>query len=99
MQLFRSISMLRPFTSGPVTARTLRLWTAPDLILAVTSLTDEAVLLPHVINQARHSSAKVILGHVHDPGAVRSCGRMASARAVGAREARAELERMARQLR
>jgi nucleotide-binding universal stress UspA family protein len=100
MQLFRSTSILGRFPSQPVSARTLRLWTAPDLILAVTSLTDEAILLPHIISQARHSSARVILAHVHDPEAVRNCRKMASAGSrVRAREAREELERMARQLR
>jgi nucleotide-binding universal stress UspA family protein len=41
-----------------------RRWSAPTVILAVTNLADEENLLFHAIQQARRSTAKVLLVHV-----------------------------------
>ena len=100
MQVFRSTAIVAPFQSRPVSARTLRLWCAPEVILGITDLTDEAVLLPQLISQARQSSAKIVLAHVHDAQAFES-GRKLQSITVGRslRTARETLERMARQLR
>ena len=51
-------------TSRSLTAKVLRDWCAPQLILAVTNLSDEDTLLFHVIRQARRTTAKVLLAHV-----------------------------------
>ena len=50
----------------PVSAKTLRQWSSPDVILAITSLDDEMTILPHTIAQARQSGARVLLVHVPD---------------------------------
>jgi hypothetical protein len=83
-----------------VSAKTLREWCAPEVILAVTSLDDEMVILPHVIQQARQSHAKIVLAHVvappkavavHHKSLIRPKDRL--------QEARVTVDRMARQLR
>jgi len=63
------------------------MWCTPDVILALTDLTDEATLLPHIINQARHSNARIILAHIQN------------APAPGVREVRETLDLLARRLR
>jgi nucleotide-binding universal stress UspA family protein len=98
MQVFHSRAIVAPLPHRPVSARTIRLWSAPEVILAFTNLMDEPVLLPHIISQARRSSAKIILAHVHS-AATRTCRKPSSARPASNREAREALDRMARQLR
>jgi nucleotide-binding universal stress UspA family protein len=88
--------------SGSLSARMLRLWCAPETILAATNLADEETLLFHAIRQARPSSAKVILVHVLENQRLsfRPATRPVSAGPVHSSElAQQTLERMARQLR
>ncbi|MFP5206968.1 MAG: universal stress protein [Acidobacteriota bacterium] len=87
---------------GALTARTLRLWCAPEVILAVTDFADEEALLFHAIRQARRSAARVLLVHVLH--STRSSPRIVAASAApadgfSAQHAQRALERMARQLR
>jgi nucleotide-binding universal stress UspA family protein len=70
-----------------VSAKVLRQWCTPQVILVVTNLSDEFVLLPHAISQARLSGAKIVLARSVSPS---------EAHVV---EARIALDRMARQLR
>ncbi len=87
-----------PFTSS----KDLRLWSAPGTILAVTNLHDEETLLLHAVQQARQSAAKIVLLHIARTNASSPARGRRSAAPEGAlsiREARSELERMARQLR
>lgn len=84
-----------------VSAKTLRQWCTPGVILVITELSDELLLLPHAIKQARQSGAKIVLVHLVAPQQTALDGRRsAPPRAPsGIQEARAILERMARQLR
>lgn len=50
-----------------VSVKMLRQWCAPEVILVVTNLADELLILPHVINQAKASHAKIVLAHVVTP--------------------------------
>jgi nucleotide-binding universal stress UspA family protein len=80
--------------SLPYTSKELRYWCAPQTILAFTSLLDEETLLFHAVKQARQSAAKIILVHV-----VAANGSVSPELMFSMRTARAELDRMARQLR
>jgi nucleotide-binding universal stress UspA family protein len=83
-----------------VSAKTLREWCAPDVILAVTSLDDEMVILPHAIQQARQSHAKIVLVHVVAPPKAVSVHHKPLVRTKDRlQEARVTIDRMARQLR
>ena len=87
---------------GALTARVLRLWCAPEVILAVTDLADEEALLFHAIRQARRSAARVLLVHVlhRDRASLRAGSASAPAmNGFSAQHAQRTLERMARQLR
>jgi nucleotide-binding universal stress UspA family protein len=100
MQVFHSAAIIAPFPRRPVSVKTLRMWCAPEVILAVTTLNDEATLLPHIIDQARQSGASIILAHVHTLQGARNCRRPSSPRPnPGIREARETIDRMSRQLR
>lgn len=100
MQVFRSAAIVAAFPRRPVSARTLRMWCTPEVILAVTTLSDEQTLLPHVIGQARKCGARIILAHVHHlPEIVRRSNKPDAPQNSGIREAREALDRMARQLR
>jgi nucleotide-binding universal stress UspA family protein len=85
-----------------LSSQVLRQWSGPGIILAVTDLTDEEILLFHAIQQARRSSAKVLLVHVLQPEKVRSQAgewtRPSEYQSL-AESALAALDRMARQLR
>lgn len=97
---FPSIAKTSETSPASLTPRILRLWSAPELILAVTDLADEDVLLFHAIRQARRCAARVLLAHVLP--ADRSRNRTGPAPAISgsfARHAQQALERMARQLR
>lgn len=87
--------------SFALSAQVLRLWSAPKIILAVTNLSDEEILLFHCIQQARRSSAKVLLVHVTRPENVTSHS-MEQTQSVEPRSlaesALTSLNRMARQL-
>jgi nucleotide-binding universal stress UspA family protein len=80
----------------------LRQWSGPGMILAVTNLADEEILLFHAIQQARRSSAKVLLVHVLEPEKVpphRGERTRSPEYQSLAESALAALNRMARQLR
>jgi nucleotide-binding universal stress UspA family protein len=88
--------------SGSIPARMLRLWCAPETILAVTNLADEETLLFHAIRQARRSTAKVLLVHVlqNQRGSTRPGSLSVPAGCTHSAElGQQTLERMARQLR
>lgn len=51
-------------TSFSMSTQVLRQWSAPEVILAVTNLADEEIVLFHCIQQARRSTARVLLVHV-----------------------------------
>jgi len=98
MQVFRSAAIHLP--RRPVSAKKLRMWCTPEVILGVTTLSDEQVLLPHIINQARSSGARIILAHAQCGQVARNCRNSSFPRAAGSvTESREALERMARQLR
>src|SRR5215472_16861202 len=101
MQILRSAETISDPESRPVSAKTLRGWCAPEVILVVTDLSDELMLMSHIINQARHSSAKIILANVVTLPAPRLQGRCLTIHRSrsGLQQARAELDRMARHLR
>jgi hypothetical protein len=100
MQVFRSVAIVSDPIIRPVSAKTLRQWCAPEVILVVTNLTDELVILPHAIVQAKPSHAKIILSHVVTPMVTSSNTSCRSRKpTVRLQEARATLERMARNLR
>ncbi len=83
-----------------VSAKTLREWCAPEVILALTSLDDEMVILPHAIQQARQSHAKIVLAHVVAPPKAVSVHHKPLMRPKDRlQEARVIVDRMARQLR
>jgi nucleotide-binding universal stress UspA family protein len=100
MQVFRSTAILAPYSRRSVSAKTLRMWCAPEIILGVTTLSDEQALLPHIINQARQGAAKIILAQAGCESGARKY-RMPSPEhpAPGITETREAIERMARQLR
>ena len=58
MQVFWSAAIHVPLPRRPVSAKTLRMWCAPEIIMGVTTLSDEQALLLHIIHQARQSGAK-----------------------------------------
>lgn len=97
----RSAEVAPKPTIRAVSAKTLRQWCAPEVILVVTDLADETLILPHVIRQARQSRAKVVLAHVVTPQeAVSLSHKTLLPRPVSRlQEARSIVERMARQLR
>jgi nucleotide-binding universal stress UspA family protein len=88
-------------TIRAVSAKTLRQWCAPEVILVVTNLADETVILPHAIKQARQSRAKIVLAHVVPPQEYVSVGHKPLLPRPVSRiqQARSIVERMARQLR
>ena len=88
-------------TIRAVSAKTLRQWCAPEVILVVTSLADETVILPHAIKQASQSGAKIVLAHLITPQESVSVSRRPLLPRPVSRlqEARSIVERMARQLR
>lgn len=93
---------IRCISSGRlVSAKTLRQWCAPELILAITDLSDELVLMPHLINQARHSQAKIILAYLLTPTGDGDQRQGCARRACDshAQQARTALNTMARRLR
>ncbi|HEV2132794.1 MAG TPA: universal stress protein [Terracidiphilus sp.] len=51
----------------PLSSQVLRQWSAPGIVLAVTDFAAEEILLFHAIQQARRSTAKVLLVHVLQP--------------------------------
>ena len=70
--------------------------------MAVTNLRDEETLLLHAVQQARQSGAKIVLLHIARTGSSTLVHGRAAKKPEGAlsiREARSELDRMARQLR
>jgi nucleotide-binding universal stress UspA family protein len=88
--------------SSSLTARILRMWCAPEVMLVVTNFADEEALLFHAIRQARQSSAKVLLAYViqgrqSSSGTATTCRQTANTPSVN--YAQQTLERMARQLR
>jgi nucleotide-binding universal stress UspA family protein len=85
--------------NGSLSARMLRLWCAPETILAVTNLADEETLLFHAIWQARPSCAKVVLVHVLKNHRTSFRPDSFPAPTHSAERAQRMLERMARQLR
>ena len=100
MQVFRSAAVLAHLPRRPVSAKTLRMWCSPEIILGVTTLSDEQALLPHIISQARQSGARIILAHVLSPPGERNCRKLSLTRpSLEIRQTRETLERMARQLR
>ena len=100
MQVFRSTAILAPLPRRAVSVKTLRMWCTPEIILGVTTLSDEQVLLPHIIDQARQSGAKIILAHAQSVPAGKGCRKASLSREIeGVRQTREALDRMARQLR
>jgi nucleotide-binding universal stress UspA family protein len=96
----RSAHFAPDLTICAASAKTLRQWCAPEVILVVTNLTDEKLILPHVIKQARQSHAKIVLAHVVTPHENSLGHRPLLYRPPSLlREARSIVERMARQLR
>jgi nucleotide-binding universal stress UspA family protein len=91
--------MVSRSTDHSVSAKTLRQWCAPEVILVVTNLVDELVLMPQVINQARYNRAKIVLAHVVTPEEWKPLCRKPDRSNCRIQEARAILDRMARQLR
>lgn len=88
-------------TSFSMSTHVLRQWSAPEVILAVTNLADEGLLLFHCIQQARRSTARVLLVHVLEaedlPARAREGTRSDELRSR-AESALISLNRMARQL-
>ncbi len=95
-----NISLVAADTS--LSAKQLRLWSAPEVILIVTNFTDEQPLLLEAMQQAKHSHAKILLAYVARPSCSRKAGlhgpRLGRPQSV-AHDAQLMLERMARQLR
>ena len=99
MQVFRSAAILAHLPRRQVSAKTLRMWCTPEIILGVTTLSDEQALLPHIISQARQSGARIILAHALGMKGERNCRKPTLARStLEIRQTRETLERMARQL-
>jgi len=87
-------------TIRAVSVKALRQWCAPEVILVVTNLADEMVILPHAIQQARQSRAKIVLAHVVAPEKAVSVHHGPPHRPMSRlQEARSTVDRMARQLR
>ena len=85
-----------------ISAQMLRQWCSPKVILAVTNLTDEQVLLSHVLRQARPGSARVLLAYFvphQAPSGTPLWKTRLGAPQFKIREAQMIAERMARQLR
>lgn len=101
MLVFPSIEVAPEPVIRAVSAKTLRQWCAPRVILVITELSDELSLLPHAIKQARQSGAKIVLAHLVAPEETSLRWRCSapSRPGCGVQEARAILERMTRQLR
>jgi nucleotide-binding universal stress UspA family protein len=96
----RSAEVAPKATIRAVSAKTLRQWCAPEVILVVTNLADEMVILPHAIQQARQSHAKIVLAHVVAPQEAVSVSHKLLPRPTSRlQEARSIVDRMARQLR
>jgi nucleotide-binding universal stress UspA family protein len=100
MQVSQSTATISPFSRRAVSAKTLRQWCTPEVILVATNIIDELIILPHVINQAKHGRAKIILVHVvprqdsyqcREPSPDRPSSRI--------QEVQTSLDRMARRLR
>ncbi|SPE29851.1 hypothetical protein SBA5_720022 [Candidatus Sulfotelmatomonas gaucii] len=83
------------------TAKRLRQWCAPEVILAVTNFADEDGLLFHLIRQARPGRTKVLLVNTVPGRAPSHCAAVLQLprNAFAAGLARQALDRMARQLR
>lgn len=100
MQVFRSAAILAHLPRRQVSAKTLRMWCTPEIILGVTTLSDEQALLPHIISQARQSGGRIILAHSLSMQGERNCRKPSLTRSSPEiRHTRETLERMARQLR
>jgi nucleotide-binding universal stress UspA family protein len=89
MQVFPSTPIFSPFSRRPVSAKILRQWCTPEVILVATNIIDELNILPHVINQAKRGPSRIILVHV--PSRDRSTAQI--------QEIQISLDRMARRLR
>lgn len=93
-------ALATPETS--LSAKQLRLWSAPEVILIVTNFADEQPLLLEAMHQAKHSHAKILLGYVARPSCSRRIGVHGSRQGrqqSAAHDAQLMLERMSRQLR
>ena len=99
MEVFRSTAIAAAAARYPISAKRLRQWCAPQVVLAVTNLTDEAAIMPHLISQARYSTSKILLAHVVKTSDRTSHCRRPSVARPSIQEARATLDRMARHLR
>jgi len=64
MEYTQSAAIDPALTTDPVSVRELRIWSAPQLIMIATNLSDELTILPHAMFQARQSGAKILLVHV-----------------------------------
>ncbi|MGA8086367.1 MAG: universal stress protein [Terracidiphilus sp.] len=96
----RSAEVAPKPTIRTVSAKTLRQWCEPEVILVITNLADETVILPHAIKQARQSHAKIVLAHVVSPQKAISMSYRPLPRPTSRlQEARSIVDRMARQLR
>lgn len=99
MEVFRSTAIAAGAARYPVSAKRLRQWCAPQVVLAVTNLRDELTIMPHLINQARYGNSKILLAHVVKTGDRTSQCRRPSVARPSIQDARATLDRMARHLR
>lgn len=82
-----------------MTARTLRRWCEPEVILIVANLFDEQALMFHAIRQARKNGAKLLLVHASRPAAFSFHSGRKLPPASSSPDIQEELDRMARQLR
>jgi nucleotide-binding universal stress UspA family protein len=100
MQVFRPTAIISPYSRRTVSAKTLRQWCTPEVILVVTNIIDELIILPHVINQAKYGRSKIILVHVIPQLDSDQC-RKPSLDHLASRiqEVKTSLDRMARRLR
>jgi nucleotide-binding universal stress UspA family protein len=101
MQTFQTTTIVPEPRIRPVSEKALRQWCAPEVILVVTNLSDEWTILPHAIRQAKQSGAKILLAHVIAPDEMSAMVRrpLHNRSTLQFREAQANLDRMARQLR
>lgn len=94
--------MLEPAVdvSSSYTAKRLRQWCTPEVILAVTNFADEEALLFHLIRLAKPGRTKVLLVHTVAGLAPSHCGAVPHLprNAFAAGLAQQSLDRMARQL-
>lgn len=102
MQAIEKMNLSDVVTDRAIPAWQFRLWSAPEVILMVTNFADEQTLLLEAIQQAKRSTAKILLAYVARPASSRRVfthavrqGRPQST----AHDAQVMLERMARQLR